>query len=197
MTQKNQQFIEKAVNVSCNTMICSGAICVLTLVVLLFLRIGGGMHVLPETWYSTCGYYIKLAGLITCTLTGVVLLIYITLKIIFKVNDDSDIREQASSPLVRITSKQEKEIIRLLTRVAKRGDGSDGINRAEVASFLAALKHLKIMDDGGDINNLRLWVEKVTELTDADKVHFAEAYRRALDKKGRNRYTQDIKEILR
>lgn len=155
------------------------------------------MHVLPETWYCTCGYYIKLAGLITYTFTGVVLLIYLTLKIIFKVNDDSDLREQASSPLVQLTSKQENAIRHLLTRVAKRSDGSDEINRAEVASFLAALKHLGIMDDGGDINNLRLWVEKVTELTDADKVHFAEAYRRALDKKGRNRYTQDIKEILR
>ena len=131
-----------------------------------------------------------------CTITGFFFVIWVTLKIIFKINDDSELRDQAPSPLVNVSSKQEKAIIRMLTRVATRSDGSDKINRAQVATFLAALKDLGVLDDGGDMNNLRLWVERETDLYEPDKGHFAEAYDRAKEKKGDTRYTKELKEII-
>lgn len=196
MTQKNRQFIEKTVKVFSNILVCSGAIIVLIFGVWLFIVIGSNMHLLPATWHSTGGYYVKLVGFIAGAFTAVTLLLYLTLKIIFKINDDSELREQAPSPLINVTTKQEKSIIRLLTRVATRSDGSDKINRAHVAMFLATLKNKGLLNDGGDVNNLRLWVERETGLFDSDKVHFTEAYHRAIKKKGDTRYTKDIEEIL-
>ena len=70
------------------------------------------------------------------------------------------------------------------------------MNRAEVATLLATLKNLGHLEDGGDYNHLRLWVESVTELKDTDKIHFNEAYKRALDKRGDTRYSADLKKIL-
>ena len=196
MTLKNRQFIEKAANTCSNIFVCSGAIIVLLLGVWLFLVIGSNMHVLPNAWRVAAGPYLKLSGLIMCAITSLFFVIWSTLKIIFKINDDSELREQAPSPLINISTKQEKAIIRLLTRVATRSDGSDKINRAQVATFLATLKDLGVLNDGGDVNNLRLWVERVTELSEPDKVHFSEAYNRATEKKGDTRYTKDLKEIL-
>lgn len=105
-------------------------------------------------------------------------------------------QKQIPSPLSKVTSKQEEQILLLLKRVATPSDGSVKKNRAEVATLLATLKALGHLDDGGDYNHLRLWVESVTGLTDADKVHFNEAYKRALDKRGDTRYTADLKKII-
>lgn len=105
--------------------------------------------------------------------------------------------EQLSSHLIDVTPEQEKQILRLLKRVAKPSDGSSKINRAEVATFLATLKAMGHLEDAGDYNNLRLWVEKETGLRDSDKIHFNEAYKRALERKGDTRYTLELQEILR
>ena len=105
-------------------------------------------------------------------------------------------QKQIPSPLSNVSPKQEEQILLLLKRVATPSDGSVKMNRAEVATFLATLKALGNLEDGGDYNHLRLWVESVTGLTDADKVHFNEAYKRALDKRGDTRYTADIMKIL-
>ena len=86
--------------------------------------------------------------------------------------------------------------MRLLKRAAKPSDGSNKMNRSEVATLLATLKSLGLLEDAGDYNNLRLWVENVTGLKDDDKVHFNEAYKRAMDKKGDTRYTSDLEKIL-
>lgn len=100
------------------------------------------------------------------------------------------------SRLYNVSAEQEKKIIRLLKQAATSKGGTDKMNRSEVANFLAALKALGHLEDGGDYNNLRLWVEQVTGTHDADKGHFNEAYKRALDKRGESRYTQDLKSIL-
>jgi hypothetical protein len=105
--------------------------------------------------------------------------------------------ETLSSHLIDVTPEQEKQILRLLKRVAKPSDGSSKINRAEVATFLATLKAMGHLEDAGDYNNLRLWVEKETGLKESDKIHFNEAYKRALDRKGDTRYTSELQEILR
>lgn len=105
--------------------------------------------------------------------------------------------ETLSSHLIDVTPEQEKQILRLLKRVAKSSDGSSKINRAEVATFLATLKAMGHLEDAGDYNNLRLWVEKETGLKESDKIHFNEAYKRALDRKGDTRYTSELQEILR
>ena len=105
--------------------------------------------------------------------------------------------ETLSSHLIDVTPEQEKQILRLLKRVAKPSDGSSKINRAEVATFLATLKTMGHLEDAGDYNNLRLWVEKETGLKESDKIHFNEAYKRALDRKGDTRYTSELQEILR
>ena len=104
--------------------------------------------------------------------------------------------EQLSSHLIGVTPEQEKQILRLLKRAAKPSDGSNKMNRSEVATLLATLKSLGLLEDAGDYNNLRLWVENVTGLKDDDKVHFNEAYKRAMDKKGDTRYTSDLEKIL-
>lgn len=105
-------------------------------------------------------------------------------------------QKQMPSLLSNVTAKQEEQILQLLKRAATPSDGSNKMNRAEVATLLATLKNLGHLEDGGDYNHLRIWVECVTGLTDSDKVHFNEAYKRALDKKGDTRYTADIKKIL-
>ena len=104
--------------------------------------------------------------------------------------------EQLSSHLIGVTPEQEKQILRLLKRAAKPSAGSNKMNRSEVATLLATLKSLGLLEDAGDYNNLRLWVENVTGLKDDDKVHFNEAYKRAMDKKGDTRYTSDLEKIL-
>ena len=105
-------------------------------------------------------------------------------------------QKQLPSLLSNVTPKQEEQILQLLKRVATPSDGSDKMNRAEVATLLATLKNLGLLEDGGDYNHLRLWVESTTGLKDADKIHFNEAYKRALDKRGDTRYTADIKKIM-
>ena len=105
-------------------------------------------------------------------------------------------QKQLPSLLSDVTPKQEEQILQLLKRVATPSDGSDKMNRAEVATLLATLKNLGHLEDGGDYNHLRLWVESVTELKDTDKIHFNEAYKRALDKRGDTRYSADLKKIL-
>lgn len=105
-------------------------------------------------------------------------------------------QKQLPSLLSNVTPKQEEHIIRLLKRVATPSDNSDKMNRAEVATFLATLKNLGHLEDGGDYNHLRLWVGGVTGKKDFDKIHFNEAYKRALDKRGDTRYTADLKKIL-
>ena len=105
-------------------------------------------------------------------------------------------QKQLPSPLSNVTPEQEQMIIQLLKRVAISSDGSDKMNRAEVATFLATLKNLDHLVDGGEYNHLRLWVEQTTGTSDPDKIHFNEAYKRALDKKGDSRYTADLKKIV-
>ena len=105
-------------------------------------------------------------------------------------------QKQLPSLLSDVTPKQEEQILQLLKRVATPSDRSDKMNRAEVATLLATLKNLGHLEDGGDYNHLRLWVESVTGLKDTDKIHFNEAYKRALDKRGDTRYTTDLKKIL-
>lgn len=111
-------------------------------------------------------------------------------------NQAQTLDEQLSSHLIGVTPEQEKQILRLLKRAAKPSDGSNKMNRSEVATLLATLKSLGLLEDAGDYNNLRLWVENVTGLKDDDKVHFNEAYKRAMDKKGDTRYTSDLEKIL-
>ena len=89
-----------------------------------------------------------------------------------------------------------RKILQLLKQVARSSDGSNKLNRSEVAIFLATLKAFGHLEDGGDYNHLRLWVESVTCMKDADKSHFNEAYKRALNKRGDTRYTADLKQIL-
>ena len=105
-------------------------------------------------------------------------------------------QKQLPSLLSNVTPKQEEQILRLLKRVATPSDESDKMNRAEVATLLATLKNLGHLEDGGDYNHLRLWVESVTGMKDSDKIHFNEAYKRALDKRGDTRYTADLTKIL-
>lgn len=105
-------------------------------------------------------------------------------------------QKQLPSLLSNVTPDQEEQILQLLKRVAAPSDGSDKMNRAEVATLLATLKNLGHLEDGGDYNHLRLWVESATGTKDSDKIHFNEAYKRALDKKGDSRYTADLKKIL-
>lgn len=105
-------------------------------------------------------------------------------------------QKQLPSLLANVTPKQEEQILQLLKRVATPSDGTVKMNRAEVATLLATLKNFGLLEDGGDYNHLRLWVESVTELKDTDKIHFNEAYKRALDKRGDTRYTADLKKIL-
>lgn len=105
-------------------------------------------------------------------------------------------QKQLPSLLSNVTPKQEEQILRLLKRVATPSDESDKMNRAEVATLLATLKNLGHLEDGGDYNHLRLWVESVTGKKDSDKIHFNEAYKRALDKRGDTRYTADLTKIL-
>lgn len=105
-------------------------------------------------------------------------------------------QKQLPSLLSNVTPKQEEQILRLLNRVATPSDESNKMNRAEVATLLATLKNLGHLEDGGDYNHLRLWVESVTGMKDSDKIHFNEAYKRALDKRGDTRYTADLTRIL-
>ena len=105
-------------------------------------------------------------------------------------------QKQLPSLLSNLTPKQEEQILRLLRRVATPSDGSNKMNRAEVATLLATLKNLGLWEDGGDYNHLRIWVESVTGMKDSDKIHFNEAYKRALDKRGDTRYTADLTKIL-
>ena len=105
-------------------------------------------------------------------------------------------QKQLPSLLANVTPDQEEQILHLLKRVATSSDGTTKMNRSEVANFLATLKALGHLEDSGDYNNLRLWVEQVTGTHDADKGHFNEAYKRALDKKGESRYTSDLKLVL-
>lgn len=105
-------------------------------------------------------------------------------------------QKQLPSLLSNVTPKQEEQILRLLKRAAAPSDNSDKMNRAEVATLLATLKILGHLEDGGDYNHLRLWVESVTGMKDSDKIHFNEAYKRALEKRGETRYTSDLKKIL-
>ena len=105
-------------------------------------------------------------------------------------------QKQLPSRLCGVNQEQEDKILRLLKQAATSRDGTGKMNRSEVANFLATLKALGHLEDGGDYNNLRLWVEQVTGTHDADKGHFNEAYKRALDKKGDSRYTSDLKFVL-
>lgn len=105
-------------------------------------------------------------------------------------------QKQLPSLLSNVRQDQEEQILHLLKRVATSSDGSGKMNRSEVANFLATLKALGHLEDSGDYNNLRLWVEQVTGIHDADKGHFNEAYKRALDNKGESRYTSDLKLVL-
>ena len=105
-------------------------------------------------------------------------------------------QKQLPSLLSDVTPEQEQKILQLLKQVSRSSDGSNKMNRSEVATFLATLKAFGHLEDGGDYNHLRLWVESVTDMRDADMAHFNEAYKRALNKRGCTRYTADLRQIL-
>ena len=111
-------------------------------------------------------------------------------------NQAPTLDEQLSSHLIGVTPEQELQILRLLKRAAKPSDGSNKMNRSEVATLLATLKEMNLLEDAGDYNNLRLWVVNVTGLKDDDKVHFNEQYKRALKKEIDPRYEAELKKIL-
>ena len=146
MTQKNRKFIEKAVSVSSSIIVCGWALIMLLVGVWFLLLVGSGMYVIPATWRIASAHYIKLAGLILCAITGFFFVLWITLKVIFKINEDFELREQAPSPLINVTTKQEKAIIRLLQRVATRSDGSDKIMKNYLILFLNKNLNDKIFD---------------------------------------------------
>ena len=146
-------------------------------------------------WYLMTIYIVVYTG---CAMSFLCLLSFIVYLIMNQRDSQEDkLREELSSHLKEVTEEQEKQILQLLKRAAIPSDGSNKINRAEVATFLATLKSLGHLEDAGDYNNLRLWVEKETGLSEPDKGHFNEAYKRALERRGDTRYTQDLREILR
>ena len=100
------------------------------------------------------------------------------------------------SPLTDVTKEQEQKIIQLLNKVARSTDGTNKMKRSEVATFLATLKAMNHLEDGGDYNNLRLWVQEVTGTEDSDKAHFNEQYKRALGKIGETKYTKSLDAIF-
>lgn len=135
-------------------------------------------------------YRVTVAGSLTGGLfCWIIVLVLWLVRFLYK-------QKQLPSLLSNVTPKQEQKILQLLKRVAMPSDGTNKMNRAEVATFLATLKACGHLEDGGDYNHLRLWVESVTCMKDADKSHFNEAYKRALDKRGDTRYTADLKQIL-
>ena len=145
-------------------------------------------------WYYMVAYIVGYM----CDTCAVLSLIFVIVMLLMNQRDEDDIdREQAKSPLKNVTPQQEEQIIALLRKVVISSDGSNKMNRAEVATFLATLKTLNHLADAGDYNNLRLWVEKETGLKDSDKIHFNEAYKRALNRKRDTRYTSELQEILR
>lgn len=153
-----------------------------------------------QIWEET-EWYLMVAFITTYTCLGCLLFCVVSF-VVYLINnqrdpEDESRHEQLASHLINVTSEQEKHILRMLKRVAKSSDGSGKINRAEVATFLATLKAMGHLEDAGDYNNLRLWVEKETGLRDFDKIHFNEAYKRALERKGDTRYTLELQEILR
>ena len=135
-------------------------------------------------------YRVTVAGSLTMGLfCWIIVLVLWLVRFLYK-------QKQLPSLLSNVTPEQEQKILQLLKRVATPSDGTTKMNRAEVATFLATLKAFGHLEDGGDYNHLRLWVENVTGTHDADKGHFNEAYKRALDKRGDTRYTTDLKQIL-
>ena len=132
-----------------------------------------------------------------CDACAVLSIISVIIMLLANQRDDDDkFRLAIKSPLVNVTPLQEEQIIALLQRAAISEDGSNRMNRAEVATFLATLKVQEYLEDAGSYNNLRLWVEKVTGTRDEDKRAFNQQYKRALDKVGATKYTEKIKRIL-
>lgn len=135
-------------------------------------------------------YRVTVAGSLTGGLfCWIIVLVLWLVRFLYK-------QKQLPSLLSNVTPKQEQKILQLLRRLATPSDGTNKMNRAEVATFLATLKALGHLEDGGDYNHLRLWVESVTDMRDADMAHFNEAYKRALNKRGCTRYTADLRRIL-
>lgn len=140
-------------------------------------------------------FYVILVILATITILSLACF-FVLLFISKQIDKDKLAREQAKSPLKNVTPLQEEQIIDLLQRVAITGDGSNRMNRAEVATFLATLKAMEYLEDAGSYNNLRLWVEQMTGTRDEDKRAFNQQYNRALDKVGKTKYTEKLKKIL-
>lgn len=144
-------------------------------------------------WYSMFAYIVSFV----CDACAVLSIISVIIMLLANQRDDDDkFRLAIKSPLVNVTPLQEEQIIALLQRAAISEDGSNRMNRAEVATFLATLKVQEYLEDAGSYNNLRLWVEKVTGTRDEDKRAFNQQYKRALDKVGATKYTEKIKRIL-
>lgn len=144
-------------------------------------------------WYYMVAYIVGYM----CDTCAVLSLILVIVMLLMNQRDEDDIdREQAKSPLKDVTPQQEEQIIALLQKVVLSSDGSNKMNRAEVATFLATLKTLNHLEDAGSYNNLRLWVEKVTGSKDEDKRAFNQQYKRALEKIGKTKYTEKLEKIL-
>ncbi len=152
-----------------------------------------GVHILfPLIWkFDTTDLFFQLCTRIY--LTVILLSIASSLILSLITTDDDALREKVASPLKNLNSRQEKRVIALLKSAGKPVDDSDKMNRAEVAKVLLVLKAKNCLDDSGDFNKVRLWVEKVTGLRDSDRVHFTEQYKRA---KSDDTYEKKIDEIL-
>lgn len=188
--KRSQELNDKIRKAAKQFAICFGVVAVLLFIVGLILQKWEALE-----WYMMVSFittYTGWACVLLCIAAIIVFLIYNQ-----RDPEEMSVDEQLVSHLINVSPEQEKQILRLLKRVAKSSDGTAKINRSEVATFLATLKSMGHLEDAGDYNNLRLWVERETGLKDADKIHFNEAYKRALERKGDTRYTQELQEILR
>ena len=139
-------------------------------------------------------YRTLVAGsLIGCLVCWIIVLLLYLYRLLHK-DAESEIRDNIASPLLHVTEQQEKELINLLKRAGGPIDGSDKMNRAEVAKVLYILNMRKYLDTSGNPHRVRLWVEKVTELRDSDPGHFNEQYKKRA--KLDDNYEKIIKEIL-
>lgn len=95
--------------------------------------------------------------------------------------------------------EHEKEIIDLLTSIAKPSVGKQHINRAPTGQFLRAMTELGYLDANITGANLLAWVEQVTGYKDKDEdaAHFFAAYNKPTKNDSKVvGYMQQIQQII-